>query len=144
MKTTKNKVKAKSSQKIKKKVLFTYYSCNYSKTYHPLKRKKINRNKIKTIADAPLKLISRKNAIRSKKYIADIANSGIDYEDITGKEDLLVQWLNDNGESASWLGGKKYILNGKECSASYLLIIANKKRIQMKLKPFFINWISEC
>lgn len=143
MKTTTNKGKAKSSQKIKKKVLFTYYNCNYSKTYHPLKRKKINRNKIKTIADAPLRLISRKNAIRSKKYVADIVNSGLDYEDITGRENLLVQWLNDNGETASQLRKNKYILNGKECSASYLLIIANKKRIQMKLKPFFINWIAE-
>lgn len=143
METTKRKNRAKSSQKIKKKVLLTYHNCNYSKTYHPLKRKKINRNKIKTIADAPLKLILRKNAILSKKYVADIENSGLDYEDITENESILIQWLNDNGETAACLREGKYVINGKTCSISYLLIIANKKRAQMKLKPFFIDWISE-
>lgn len=143
MKTTTNKVKAKSSRKIKKTVLFTYHSCNYSKTYHPLKRKKINSDKIKTIADAPLKLIMRKGVMYSKRYIADIGNSGLDYEDITGQENTLVQWLNSTGEDVKHLSGTQYVFSGKKCSISYLLIVANKKRISMNLKPFFINWISE-
>lgn len=139
MKTATKKEKVKIPQREKKKLL-TYRSCDCKQIYHPLKRKKIDLDRIKTIADAPARVIAQRRGIMSKKLSVSVENLQIYYEDITGNENIMLDWLSQIGIKIIKTNNNLYVFNNQICSLSYLLIMANKKRISMNLKPFFINW----
>ena len=124
-------------QKRKKKVLLTYHSCEYKSTYHPLKRRRIKTEKIKYAFDIPVKIASRRLGVLSRKYFADVANSNIEFEDITGCEYVMFDWLKSVGIVVEEVQPNLYSMDGRLCSFGYIFIFANKLRISMHLKPFF-------
>lgn len=139
MKTNTRKKSIKITKKGKKKLL-TYRACNCKLIYHPLKRKNADPRKIKTIADVPERVAAQRRGIMSKKLSIKPKNVNFYYEDITGNEKIMFDWLAEIGIKAIKIRGNLYAVNNQTCSFTYLLIIANKKRISMNLKPFFIDF----
>lgn len=142
MKTNTRKENIKITKKGKKKLL-TYRACNCKLIYHPLKKKKVDPKKIKTIADVPERVVAQRRGIMSKKLSIKLKNIDFYYEDITGNEKIMFDWLAEIGIKAIKISDNLYTANNQTCSLSYLLIIANKKRISMNLKPFFIDFSSK-
>lgn len=144
MPIVKKRKKSKSSMQKRKTVLLTYHSSEYKSTYHPLKHRRVKTEKIKYIFDIPWKMISNKKQSLTRRYVADIANSEFGFEDITGNEYVMLDWLKSIGIGVEEIQPKLYAIDGCRCSFGYVLLFANKQRIERKLKPFFVSWLCEC
>jgi hypothetical protein len=124
-----------SSQKIK---LSMYKSYNYVKTYHPLKRKKIQLHKFKFVPD-----IIRRNLSEIATTRRRIGKDGFYKQDNWSSAEEIMNWLASVGIRIKRINSFQFLLINKVCSFNYIVLIANKKRLELGLTPFYIEGVTE-
>ena len=124
--------KKQSTQKVK---LIMYKSYNHIKTYHPLKRKKIKLHKFKFVPNVAV------NGILSRRYC--ITATEPDKFNKWSNEEEIISWLASVNIKVKRISSLQFILENKIYSFNYIVIFANKKRLELGLKPFYIEGITE-
>ncbi|MDR0556161.1 MAG: hypothetical protein LBG20_04140 [Holosporaceae bacterium] len=135
--------KNSSLQKVK---LTGYKSYDFAKVYHPLKRKKVKLNRLKFVPNTIYPSIHRAikileetgTPILSQRYRS--IGSG---EGQWSNEENIVNWLISTGTEIKRINTVHFMLKNKICSFNYVVIFANKKRLEMGLKPFYVEGITE-
>ncbi|MDR2158125.1 MAG: hypothetical protein LBO02_02295 [Holosporaceae bacterium] len=135
--------------KLSKAKLYMYKSHSRVKTYYPLKRKKIKINRLKLIQNIITDDIRKAitfleelgNPILSKKYVVDkeaapLKNNG-------RNENEIIDWLRSENIEIKRIAKSRFILKNKICSFNNILVFANRKRVELGLKPFYWDGIDE-
>lgn len=144
--TSTDNVNTKPVKKNREKLIL-YRADDKKRDFHPLLNRKVRAN-VKMESDLPLVLAVKTRSAVSKKFKVKLKNSS-KFENITGQEEVLFQWLKDMGYDVCPVVDSKeitsdkalYSFDGKVCSFGYLLIIANQKRKEMEQLPFFVSWL---
>ncbi|MDR1561049.1 MAG: hypothetical protein LBS23_01695 [Holosporaceae bacterium] len=131
--------------------LSTYKSYNLAKFYHPLKNKEIKTHKLKFVRNIydfkklcnAKKTFYKYNSIATKIYCSDVAEAEQDQQAIWTNEIEVVDWLTSIGVAVKRIAAKRYILKNRICFINHVLVFANRKRIELGLKPFYIEGITE-
>lgn len=134
--------------------LSTLRNQKFIKTYHPLKQKKVKLCKLKFVSGTakvsainshpdiePEEKWSNSSNVLSKKYrIMPLDNSSsTEWAD----ENTVVTWLISIGVDIKQISSTQYFLKNRVCLFNNVLIFANRKRVEMGLKPFYISSILE-
>jgi hypothetical protein len=138
--------KNSSSQKIK---LSMYKSYNHIKTYHPLKRKKIKLHKFKFVSDitrhdlseTAITLKTIGNNALSERY--DIYRSKLHKQNNWSSTEEIIDWLESVDIKVKRINSFQFLLRNKIHSFNYIVLFANKKRLELGLTPFYIDGITE-
>ena len=144
--TSTDNVNTKPVKKNREKLIL-YRADDKKRDFHPLLNRKV-RDNVKMESDLPMVLAIKTRSAVSKKFKVKLKNSS-KFENITGQEEVLFQWLKDMGHDVCPVVDSKeitpdkalYSFDGKVCSFGYLLIIANQKRKEMEQLPFFVSWL---
>ena len=111
--------------------MFIRKSSVSTKVFYFLKNKKKSEKNSSTNADSKI-LSKRYRSILSKKLKREWV-SKID----------VICWLQKIGIDVQITNLKNYVVNGRHCSLSQLLVFANRKRVDMGLNPFSIKGVTE-
>ena len=133
--------KTASKSKIK---LLMHKSRNYLKDFHPLKNKKVRKRKKflnNRLCLSNLNLSGFNECeILSKKYVANLKKKE---ETVWADEKGVMNWLKGCGIKVKKMSSGKYLVRGRECSLSQLLVFTNKKRREKKEPLFFLDGLTE-
>lgn len=119
------------------------------KSYHPLKQKKVKLHRLKFVNSDKLYENSPENILKNdcKNASQEISCSRKNCNDNTNENwstvDEVVTWLASIGIRIKKLSYQTYILKNRKCFLNTVLLFANKKRIEIGLKPFYIRGITE-
>ena len=134
--------------------LSTLRNQKFIKTYHPLKQKKVKLRKLKFVSGTaevsainshseiePEEKWSNSSSVLSKKYRV----MPLDYSSSTewADENTVITWLISIGVDIKQISSTQYFLKNRVCLFNNVLIFANRKRVEMGLKPFYISSILE-
>ena len=128
--------------------LSTRKAYNYSRVYHPLKNKKIRLHRLKFVKEFCLAWPSNENNLFLRELplpsrrISHQTNK-IRYTKMWVTEDDVVNWLSSVGEKIKCITDGKYILRNKVYSINHIIILANRRRVELGLKPFYIEGVTE-
>ncbi|MDR0753697.1 MAG: hypothetical protein LBE95_03465 [Holosporaceae bacterium] len=134
------------SQKIK---LSMYKLYDHTKTYHPLKRKKIKFHKLKFVINGNVCDLSKAiktlkeggSDILSKRY--SINKSEFARQNNWSNEEEIINWLDSINIKIKRINSFQFLLKNKVYSFNSVVIFANKKRLELGLSPFYIEGITE-
>jgi hypothetical protein len=136
------------SSKSPKSKLPEYKSYACTKTYHPLKKRNVKPGLLKfaanTIDDSrPVSARpSDRRRILSRRYHAS-AVAGSTEKNIWNNEEEIMYWLKSVGIEIKRLTGPQFLVQNKVCSLNKLLLIANRKRAEFGLSPFYVEDLTE-
>lgn len=137
----------KTGEKIR---LYAFRNTKFVKTYHPLKQKKVQMKKIKTVGNVFNKdgevgtYFNREPSgtynVLSRKYVPMVFDDARCEE---SKKEEVLEWLASVGVVVEVLTPTTYVLMNRVCLFSSVLVFANRKRREMGLSPFRIVDFSE-
>jgi hypothetical protein len=85
---------------------------------------------------------SEETSILSKRYTAVPFKSYMENQVWVSEADVI-EWLLQIGVPVKRLSNRLYVLMGKLCLSSHVLIFANRKRIDMGQQPFYVEGLTE-
>lgn len=134
--------------------LYTLRNQKFIKTYHPLKQKKVKLRKLKFIAGtAAVDNLDFHSEVGEEKGSSSSSNMlskkcrimPLDRSSSTewANENTVMTWLISVGVDIKQISSTQYFLKNRVCLFNNVLIFANRKRVEMGLKPFYISSILE-
>jgi hypothetical protein len=108
------------------------------KTYHPLKRKKIKLHKFKFVSDIISRNLSEIATTRRR-----IGKDGFYEQNNWSSAEEIMDWLASVGIKIKRINSFQFLLKNKAYSFNYIVLIANKKRLELGLTPFYIDGVTE-
>jgi hypothetical protein len=84
---------------------------------------------------------STEGDILSKRYRATVLKRK--HEKKWASEHDVMSWLVSIGVDVKCTISGTYVCGGKVCSLNHVLIMANKKRIELGLDPFYVEGVTE-
>lgn len=116
-----------SAKKAKNRLhLCVFIDKRYKWFYHPLKQKHVNPKK--------LQLIERATKARISK---------ISVKDKFVSEKTVINWMLSIGIPIKTLSVKRYFIKNRVKSFANVLLIANQRRRELSLEPFFVKGVSD-
>ena len=135
--------------------LYTLRNQKFIKTYHPLKQKKVKLRKLKFVSGTAAvgdfdsysevgreeKGCNSSNILSKKYRVMPLLDHSSSTE--WADENTVVTWLISIGVDIKQISPTQYFLKNRVCLFNNVLIFANRKRVEMGLKPFYISSILE-
>lgn len=114
-------------KKSKKRIqLCVFVDKRYKCLYHPLKQKTINPNKLHLIEKSRGTRIP--NFYKRNKFV---------------NEKTVINWMVSMGIAVKRVSNNRYFIKNHLRNFSNVLLIANRKRIELGLSPFLVKGISD-
>ncbi|MDR2781378.1 MAG: hypothetical protein LBB21_02880 [Holosporaceae bacterium] len=125
----------------------THKSYKHTRIYHPLKKRKINLNKIQFAFDVSIENLQKAiktletsdTPVLSKRYFV---TSGVKKSNWSHEKEII-DWLISVNIDVARLDSDKFLIKNKVYSFNMVLILANKKRRELGFRPFYVDGITE-
>ncbi|MDR2067947.1 MAG: hypothetical protein LBP41_03090 [Holosporaceae bacterium] len=133
------------SDKIK---LSTHKAYDYGKIYHPLKNKRIRLHRLKFVnAFCGAEIYDEGHRFAQESAVYGRKISRRRYKVVAKKKwatvDEIMNWLASVGVEVKYGTEGGYIIGNRKYSLNHMMIFANKKRIDFKLEPFYVDGVTE-
>lgn len=136
-----NKIENDKKKYIKTR-LYTFKAQNFTKSYHPLKQKKIKLHKLKFVNNTEIYKEYSKNRNNFYNNLKR-QKCNTSYCENWSTIDEVVKWLISIGIQIKRTSMNTFILENKVCFLNSVIVFANKKRTEAGLVPFYIAELTE-
>ncbi|MDR1375373.1 MAG: hypothetical protein LBJ45_00980 [Holosporaceae bacterium] len=128
--------------------LSTRKAYNYTKVYHPLKNKEVRLHRLKFVKFFCYAGIHSKNDAFSPEPASRLRKMPRPHHKVVSPkkwstEDDVLNWLASIGIEVKRGAGDSYVVRNKVYSINYIMVLANRKRIESGLEPFYVYGVTE-